>query len=533
MTPLAIGSLVLGYFLLLLLVAYWTGRKAQNADYFIGGHRSPWPLVAFGMIGASLSGVTFISVPGVVGNLSSPNQQFSYMQLVLGYLVGYAIIALILMPLYYRLRLTSIYTYLDQRFGPTSYRTGAWFFLLSRTLGSTFRIFLVTVVFQNFILDAMGVPYLVTIAVTLLLIWLYTYQGGIRTIVYTDTLQTAFMLASVAFTAWFVSGEMDLSLGQVFPAIREAGLGQWFFSDPAAPTFFGKQFLAGAAISTVMTGLDQDMMQKNNSCPNIRDAQKNMAVFSVVLVGVNLLFVTLGALLYLYVGQTGIAVPAKTDFLFPMLAFEHFPPMLGAVFVIGLIAAAFSSADSAITALTTSFCVDILGVEVDREAHHPSKVAARDLQAEAARETHIRNTRYTVHGGISLLILFLCYGFYTWSSGDVLGNIFQAAGFTYGPLLGLYGFGLFSNRPVRDRLTPLVCIGSVLVCLALAGQSIVGPLMGLDAAAIAAWKAAVTNALGGYQIGFEILIYNGMLTALGLWAISRNPHASPSTANKE
>ena len=526
MTPVIIGSLVLGYFLVLLLVAWWTGRNSANSDYFIGGHRSPWPLVAFGMIGASLSGVTFISVPGVVGNLASPNQQFSYMQVVLGYLVGYFIIATVLMPLYYRLRLTSIYTYLDQRYGPVSYRTGAWFFLLSRTLGSTFRIFLVTVVFQTFVLDAMGVPYFATIAVTLILIAIYTYQGGIRTIVFTDTLQTAFMLASVVFTLIYIGSELGVHPGNVFSTIREAGMGQWFFWDPNSKAFFGKQFLAGAAIATVMTGLDQDMMQKNNSCPNIRDAQKNMAVFSIVLVFVNMLFVVLGALLYLYIGQKGVDMPAKTDFLYPMLALEHFPVLFGAIFVIGLIAAAFSSADSAITALTTSFCVDILGLEVDREVGNPAQLSEEALRTEALRETQIRRTRYIVHGGISLLILLICFGFYTWSSGDVLGNIFQAAGFTYGPLLGLYGFGLFSKRAIRDRWTPAVCIGSVVICLGLAGQGIIGPLIGLSPESIDAWKHLVTNALGGYQIGFEILIYNGILTALGLWAISKKPAVS-------
>jgi Na+/proline symporter len=505
MTPALIGSLVLGYFAVLMVVARITGRSASNEDYFIGGHRSPWPLVAFGMIGASLSGVTFISVPGVVGNLNSPNQQYGYMQIVLGYQLGYAIIATVLMPLYYRLRLTSIYGYLKGRFGMSSYRTGASFFLLSRTLGSTFRIFLVTVVFQEFVLNAMGVPYWLTIGATLVLITLYSFQGGIRTIVYTDTLQTLFMLASVALTLLFIRGELGLEFGQVLPAIREAGLGKMFFWDASRPEFFGKQFFAGAAIATVMTGLDQDMMQKNNSCSNIRDAQKNMAVFSVVLVAVNALFVTLGALLYLYLDQQDLGAPARTDFLLPMLALEHFPPLIGVVFVIGLIAAAFSSADSAITALTTSFCVDILGVE----------------ERNGGSEGSIRRTRYLVHAGFSLLMLLLCYSFYTWSSGDVLGNIFQAAGFTYGPLLGLYAFGLFTRRRVRDRWTPLVCILSVLLCLGLAGQGVLGPLLGLSAEQIEVWRSAVLRALGGYQIGFEILIYNGLLTFLGLWAISK------------
>jgi Na+/proline symporter len=362
LTPTLILGLVGAYFALLMAVAWRTGRGGGNDDFFIGGHRSPWLLVAFGMIGTSLSGVTFLSVPGVVGAGSGPNQQFGYMQVVLGYLVGYAFIAGVLMPLYYRLRLTSIYTWLDGRYGPASYKTGAGFFLLSRTLGASFRIFLVTGVFQAFVLDPMGVPYAVTIAATLALIWIYTYQGGIRTIVFTDTIQTAFMLAAVALTVAYMARELGLGPGGVAPAIREAGLGQWFFWDPAAPGYFWKQFLSGAAIATVMTGLDQDMMQKNNSCPDIRSAQKNMLVFSVVLVFVNLLFLALGALMHLYAARQGIAVPDNTDHLYPTLALGHFPALYGAVFLIGLIAAAFSSADSALTALTTSFCVDILGL---------------------------------------------------------------------------------------------------------------------------------------------------------------------------
>ena len=520
------GGLVLAltavYFAMILAVAWFTGRQAKNADFFIGGHRSPWLLVAFGMIGTSLSGVTFISVPGVVGNLSpsNPNLQFSYMQVVLGYLVGYAFIATVLMPLYYRLQLTSIYTYLDQRFGRHTYKTGASFFLLSRTLGASFRIFLVTGVFQQFVLGPLGVPYLMTIALTLVLIWIYTFQGGIRTIVFTDAIQTLFMLLAVILTVVFIGRELGVGLGGIGSAIRDAGLGKTFFWDPAGKSFFLRQFLSGAAIATVMTGLDQDMMQKNNSCPNIRDAQKNMMTFSVILVVVNVLFVALGALLYIYAGANGIATPDRTDHLYPLLALEHFPLVFGAVFVVGLIAAAFSSADSALTALTTSFCVDILGFgrELPRSSAAADDGATLDPPA-AGNER--RSTRIGVHLGFSLLVLLICFLFHEFAGGDVLGNLFRAAGFTYGPLLGLYFFGLFTKRRINDRLAPVVCISAVLICLAFAGQSVVGALVGLDAARIDAWKAFTTRMLGGYQIGFEILIYNGILTSLGLWAISR------------
>lgn len=522
MSPSLILAIVLGYFSLIMAVAWRTGKGAGNADFFIGGHRSPWLLVAFGMIGTSLSGVTFLSVPGVVGNLASPNQQFGYMQVVFGYLVGYAFIAGVLMPLYYRLRLTSIYTYLDQRFGPSSYRTGAVFFLISRTLGASFRIFLVTGVFQAFVLEPLGVPYFATIAITLLLIWVYTHQGGIRTIVYTDALQTGFMLLAVLLTVLFIGRELGLSPGEWGAHIRSQGLGQVFFWDAKAPGFFWKQFLSGAAIATVMTGLDQDMMQKNNSCPDIRSAQKNMLVFSIVLVLVNIGFITLGALLYSYAGAEGIALPAKTDHLYPLLALEHFPLLYGAIFLIGLIAAAFSSADSALTALTTSFCVDILGLPTE-EADRPE--AGQALDAPKAPRPASKRTRLLVHAGFSGLVLLICYIFYAKASGDVLGNLFRAAGFTYGPLLGLYFFGLFSKRRIRDAWAPLVCVASVAICLALAGQGILGPLFGLSEASVEAWQAGVDRLLNGYRFGFEILILNGILTSFGLLLISRPANA--------
>ena len=519
MTPGLILLLTILYFGLIMAVAWWTGRKADQRDFFIGGNKSPWFLVAFGMIGTSLSGVTFISVPGVVGNLTSPNQQFGYMQMVLGYLVGYAFIGAVLMPLYYRLKLTSIYTYLDQRFGNATYKTGATFFLLSRTMGASFRIFLVTSVFQQFVLGPMGVHYAITISATLILIWIYTAQGGIRTIVYTDAIQTFFMLLAVVITLGFVMGELNMGLGGLRAAIGEAGLGKTFFFDSSSPAYFWRQFLTGAAIATVMTGLDQDMMQKNNSCPNIRDAQKNMFSFSVILVFVNLIFVTLGAALYVYASQTGFTMPDSTDQVYPALALQAFPTALGAVFIIGLIAAAFSSADSALTALTTSFCVDILGF--------PEGKAGSGEQVDATTGSDSRKmTRLAVHLSFSVLVLLICYAIYAMARGDVLGNLFRAAGFTYGPLLGLYFFGLFTRRRIRDELAPLVCILAVCICLFFGGQDIIGSLLGMEQATIDGWKLLSKKLLGGYVPGFELLIYNGILTSLGLWMISRPERAS-------
>lgn len=483
LSPSVILSFVFGYFLLLLAISWYTGRKDDNRNFFIGSKSSPWYLVAFGMIGASLSGVTFISIPGVVGNLSSVNGQFSYMQVVFGYLVGYTFIALVLMPLYYRLNLTSIYTYLEQRFGVAAYKTGAAFFLLSRTVGSAFRLFLVAIVLQEFVFDHWNVTFPVTVAFTLFLIWIYTFKGGIKTIVYTDTLQTFFMLLAVGLTIYYIGDDLNLGFSGMVTAIKDSQYSQMFFWDPAKSNFFFKQFLAGAAIATVMTGLDQDMMQKNNSCKNIKEAQLNMFSFSVILVVVNFFFVALGALLYIYANNKGIAIPEKTDYLFPTLAINHFTPMAGAVFLLGLIAAAYSSADSALTALTTSFCVDFLNFE-KREAEADKLV----------------KTRYMVHIGFTGLLFLVIISFKYLLQEDVVTGVFKMAGFTYGPLLGLFFFGLLTKLKVRDNLVPVVCILSVVISVIFDSYA-------------KQWF--------GYGVGFEILLYNGLLTFVGLLAISQ------------
>lgn len=480
MNPYLILFIIIGYFGLLLLISHFTSRGATNASFFTGNKQSPWYIVAFGMIGASLSGVTFISVPGWVGT-----SQFSYMQMVLGYLVGYFVIATVLMPLYYRLNLTSIYAYLGQRFGPASLKTGSSFFLVSRIIGSAFRLYLVAIVFE-LIFEKLGihVPFAVTVLITIALIWLYTFKGGIKTIIWTDTLQTAFMLLAVGITIYLIGSEMNLGFTGLISAVQNSDYSQvWFFDDWNDPRHFGKQFISGAFIAIVMTGLDQDMMQKNLSCRNIGEAQKNMFSFSAVLVFVNLLFLILGALLFLFAQSKGIAVPERTDYLYPMIALDgHLGQAVGILFILGLVASAYSSADSALTALTTSFSVDILEVE---------------KRSEAAQV----RTRKLVHIGISLVMVLVIVIFRAINDDSVIQNVFTVAGFTYGPLLGLYAFGLFLKRKVSDRWVPVICILSPIISYILNANS-------------AAW-------FNGFKFGFFILIVNGLLTFTGLWLISR------------
>lgn len=431
------------------------------------------------MIGASLSGVTFISVPGWVGD-----SQFSYMQMVLGYLLGYAVIAGILMPLYYRLNLTSIYTYLQGRFGFWSYKTGASFFLLSRTIGASFRLFLVANVLHITVFRQWGIPFWATVVVTITLIWLYTFRGGIKTIIWTDTLQTVVMLLAVGFSVCFIGRTMGYSFGGMVEAIRESEYSRTFFIDDwLDKRHFLKQFFSGAFITIVMTGLDQDMMQKNLSCRNIADAQKNMLWFSIVLVPVNLMFLSLGVLLFIFAYHTGIVVPERSDDLFPLIATGgYLSPIVAVLFILGLIAAAYSSADSALTSLTTSFTVDIL---------NPGEVT----------ENKLRRIRMRVHLGISLLLFIVILLFRLINNQSVISAVFTAAGYTYGPLLGLYSFGLFTKFSVRDKLVPVVAVLSPLVCALVSFRS-------------AAW-------FNGYQFGFELLILNGLITFLGLLLISK------------
>jgi len=475
MSSVQILSIIIAYFVLIFIISYFTGRKADNKTFFLGNRKSPWYVVAFGMIGASLSGVTFISVPGWVGTTG-----FSYLQMVLGYMLGYIVIAQILLPLYYKLNLTSIYSYLEQRFGRHSYKTGAAFFLLSRTIGASFRLFLVANVLQITVFDTWNIPFYITVILTILLIWLYTFKGGIRTIVWTDTLQTAFMLLAVGFTIYYISDHMQLNLKQIISTVAESDYSKiFFFDDWTDKKFFIKQFLSGAFITIVMTGLDQDMMQKNLTCRNLKDAKKNMYWYGFAFLPVNLLFMALGALLFIFANQNGIAIPERSDDLFPLIATSQLlPSIVSAFFILGLIAAAYSSADSALTSLTTSFSLDILDME------------------KRYKETKDRiRIRKFVHIGFSLLLLGVIMLFRAINDESVISALFTVAGYTYGPLLGMYAFGMFTKRKVQDRLVPYIAILSPFAC----------------------W---LLNYLTGNAFGFELLIINGTITFTGMWFLS-------------
>ncbi len=485
MSPLLVFSVIAGYFSLLLGISYFTSRNADNQTFFTGNRQSPWYLVAFGMIGASLSGVTFISVPGEVGN-----SQFAYFQVVLGYVPGYAFIALVLMPLYYKLNLVSIYGYLQRRFGYWSYKTGASFFLLSRLIGSSFRLFLVAGVLQIAFFDKIGTPFWLTVLVTIFLIWMYTFRGGIKTIVWTDTLQTFFMLLSVGVTIYLIGSELNLTPVELFSTVESSNMSKIFFWDWQSGTNFFKQFISGAFIAIVMTGLDQDMMQKNLTCKNLADAQKNMKWFTITLVFANIFFLSLGALLYIYASEKGIALPSRSDELFPMLAINHFSAFVGIIFLLGIIAAAYSSADSALTALTTSFCVDILGLGDNKP---------QQTQAEKAKDVD-KTTRIKVHLMFSLLLFAVILIFRAINNESVIVAVFKVAGYTYGPLLGLYAYGLYTGRQVKDRWVPLVCVLAPMLSFIIDINS-------------AAW-------FNGFQFGFFVLIINGAFTFLGLHLIS-------------
>jgi len=481
MQPIYIIALILSYFLVLMGISYVTGKSGSNTDFFKAGKQSPWYLVAFGMIGTSLSGVTFISVPGWVETSS-----FSYFQVVLGYTVGYAVIGLILLPLYYRLNLTSIYTYLEGRFGYYAYKTGASFFLISRIVGASFRLYLVAIVLQQLVFDAMGVDFWITVSITILLIWLYTFKGGIKTIVWTDTLQTLFMLIAVGVAIYSVSGALGVSGTALFDVIAQSDYSQiFFFDDINSGDHFIKQFVSGAFIAIVMTGLDQDMMQKNLTCRNLKDAQKNMFWFTVVLTIVNMVFLVLGVLLTTYAQQQGI--DAKADKLFPAIAVQSGLGIgLAIVFLLGLIAAAYSSADSALTALTTSFSIDILDIE---------KKHSVEKQVQIRKRIHILMS-------FVLMVVILSFN-YLIADESVIKKLFTFAGYTYGPLLGLYSFGLFSKWQVKDKLIPYIAIASPI---------------------LAGIISYYSKALFGFEFNFFILILNGALTYLGLVLIRRKQH---------
>jgi Na+/proline symporter len=410
MSPLLILGIFLIYTLVLFFVTWFTARKADSQSFFIGNKVSPWFVVAYGMIGASLSGVTFMSVPGWV-----KDTQFSYMVVVLGYLVGYFVIALVLLPLYYRLKLTSIYSYLEQRFGYWSYKTGAGFFILSRTLGASLRMFLVIKVLQIFVFDAWNVPFWINVLVFIILIILYTFKGGIRTIIWTDTLQTTFMLLAVILSVIYIAGNLHIPLGKLVSVVKESSVSKMFITDWHHPRFFLKQFFSGMFITIVMTGLDQEMMQKNLSCKNIREAQKNMFTFSGILVFVNLLFLFLGALLLIFMQNKGINV-ASSDDIFPTVAIRYLGPVAGVVFLIGLISAAFPSADGALTSLTTVVSIDFLGLESKQGISEKAKT----------------RIRYVVHICIALVFFISVLIFSTFNDNAVIDKLFTIAGYKIG-----------------------------------------------------------------------------------------------------
>ncbi len=472
-------SFVIAYFILLLGVAWYTSRNSNNDSFFIGNRSSNWMLVSFGMIGTSLSGVTFVSVPGTVGA-----NGFGYFQVVLGYFLGYFIVAFILLPLYYRLNLTSIYNYLLQRFGNMAYKTGALFFIISRVVGATARLFLVINVLQLFILDKMNVPFPFTTFVILLMILLYTFEGGVKTIVFTDTLQTTFMLLGLIVCVVYIMNTLDLSFVQTMYTLNDKGYTKIINSNVNSSGFFIKQIVGGIFITIGMTGLDQEMMQKNISVKNLKDSQKNMITFSTIMVLVNFLFLLLGGLLYLFASVNNISI--KGDDLFPTIAVEYLPTFVSIIFIIGLISALFPSADGALTALTSSFCIDILGLK----------------RRDDLNERQKKRRRLLVHL-IFACIFFLCVMIFRWlNDKSIIDIILKVAGYTYGPLLALFAFGIFTKRKLKEGIhVLLICLTAPALCYYLSSHT-------------ATW-------FNGYQIGIELLLINAIITFTGLWIISK------------
>lgn len=512
MTAGLLFSFVIGYFLLLLLVAWYTSRNSNNDTFFIGNKSSNWMLVAFGMIGTSLSGVTFVSVPGGVGDLAGGAYKgFAYMQVAIGYLIGYAVIAFVLLPLYYRLNLTSIYNYLQQRFGNIAYKTGALFFIISRTVGATARLYLVINILQFFILEKMGVPFIVTASVILLMILLYTFEGGVKTIVYTDMLQTALMVSGLIVCVVFILGQLNISGGEALTKMKEVGYLNLFNYDPNSKGFFIKQIIGGAFITIAMTGLDQEMMQKNISVKRLGDSQKNVMTMAVVMTGVLFLFLMLGGLLYLYTIDKGgvysqINIDGKTvnqllvadpknpgqmmnvigDKMFPSIAMNFLPSAISIIFIIALISALFPSADGALTALTSSFCIDMLGLSKRTDLTEKEK----------------RKRRLTVHFSFALIFLVCIMIFHAVNNNSVIDVILDLAGYTYGPLLGLFSFGILTKRRIEDHwIITAICLLSPVLSYFLAKYA--------------------KDIFGGYQIGIELLIINGLLTFIGLMMVSK------------
>jgi SSS family transporter len=484
MKPIYILALIASYFFLLLLVAYFTGKNSSNETFFKANKKSSWYVVAFSMIGASLSGVTFISIPGWV-----QSSQFSYMQIVFGYMFGYLVIAYVLIPIYYNLKVTSIYEFLKHRFGNSAHKTGAIIFFISRVLGSAFRLFLVASVLQYFIFDAWNIPFEFTVVLSILLIWVYTFRGGIKTVIWTDALQTIFMLFALFATIYIILNRLDWSVSELFTSPEFKNYGKvFFFDDINNSKHFFKSFFGGMFIAIAMTGLDQDMMQRNLTCKNAKESQWNVISLGFVLILVNFVFLVLGALLFIYSEKFGIAIPVvdgvvKTDLLFPELAINGgLGISIGIFFVLGLIAAAYSSADGALTALTTSYCIDFLDIE-NRE--------------KSTQES----LRKKVHVGISVLMMLVIIIFRYVLEENVISSLLLVASYTYGPLLGLFAFGIFTKHNIKDKYVWIIAIVSVILSYLLNAYSV--------------------KLFNGYSFGYELLIVNGLLTYFGLYLIKK------------
>ena len=471
-SPYFVLGIFLVYFLFLFCIAWLTSRKVDQTSFFNGNRKSPWYIVSVGMIGTSISGVTFVSVPGMVAH-----SQFAYLQMVLGFVIGYLVVALVLLPLYYRLNLHSIYGYLQTRYGRCAYKTGASFFMVSRTLGSAIRLMVVALVLQQLVFAPLHIPFWMATVLTITLIFLYSFKGGVKTIIWTDFFQTLVLISTILLSLYFVCDRMDLSFGKAINALSQSNYAHIFDWDYNSPRYFWKQFFAGIFTVVTMTGLDQDMMQKNLSCKTLKDAQKNMYWHGTAYLPMNLLFLSLGALLYLYANQMNLSLPMHPDKMYAFMATNgSLPAVVGVLFVLGIVAAAYSSADSALTALTTSFTLDILGMKTQDPA--------------------IVRVRKWVHLGIAVVFILLIIVFEKIQSGSVIDVVYQVASYTYGPLLGMYAFGMITKRTVRDGWIPLICILSPLTCFVLNYYSV--------------------DLFGGYKFGFELLIYNGLLTATGL-----------------
>lgn len=480
MNPYLVISLILGYFLMLIFVSRLTARNADTQTFFTGNRKSPWYVVAFGMVGTTISGVTFISVPGEVGNSA-----FSYLQFVMGNIAGFWVVALVLLPLYYKLNLISIYTFLNQRIGGNAHKTGSFFFLISKLIGAAFRLYLVAGVLQLAFFDAFNIPFALTVIVTISLVWVYTQKGGIKTIIWTDSLQTLFLLIALVFTIIAVTKSLEWDTVQLFSEIADSPKSQIFFWDWRSENNFFKQFLAGIFITVAIVGMDQDMMQKNLTCRNIKDAQKNMLVFSLLFFVVVVLFLSLGALLYAFAGKSAIAIPANTDDLYPMLALKYFGLPVGIAFLLGITAAAYSSADSALTALTTSFSIDFLNIS----------------KYDEAKRIKIKKASHLM---FSVLLIGIILIFRAINNESIVVAVFKAAGYTYGPILGLFVYGLYFKRKTSDRWVPFIAVSA--------------PLMTF----LIDYYAPVL--FNGYKFGFELLIVNALITITGLLLISKKLH---------